>query len=66
MKRRLLVSTTAYPGWLRRVAFSAVEVALLLAYQSGALVAWKRSLHGAGRHRIQPAMPRRHPHAPAA
>lgn len=57
MKRSVLAPTSAYPAWLRRLSYAAVQVALLLAYRTGALMAWKRSLHGAGRQLWRPRRP---------
>ncbi|MCC3156504.1 hypothetical protein LJ737_04600 [Hymenobacter sp. 15J16-1T3B] len=59
MKRSVLAPSRAYPAWLRRVGYLAVEMALLLAYRTGRLVAWQRSLHGAGRQLWRPQRPGR-------
>ncbi|RTQ50829.1 hypothetical protein EJV47_09430 [Hymenobacter gummosus] len=59
MSRSVLDSPSSAPAWLRRLGYAAVEVALLLAYRTGSLMAWQRSLHGAGRQLWRPARARR-------
>ncbi|RAK68104.1 hypothetical protein [Hymenobacter edaphi] len=59
MSRSVLDSTSSAPAWLRRLSYALCELILLLAYRTGSLMAWQRSLHGAGRQAWRPAPARR-------
>jgi hypothetical protein len=59
MSRSVLDLTSSTPAWLRRLSYAAVQLILLLAYRTGSLMAWQRSLHGAGPQHWRPARVRR-------
>ncbi|GAA4385482.1 hypothetical protein [Hymenobacter koreensis] len=55
MNRFLIASNPVF--WLRELLYALFQAVLLLAYLLGALSAWRRGLHGAGRHYWAPARP---------